>query len=640
MTGARQPARVLLVSMPLSSPHYPNLALGLLKPQIERLGIGCDARYLSLDYLEAIGAAAHDVLTDVRYYMAHVGEWVFASAAHPGQDPADTAYLTECFRRDHADFFTAERLMTLLGARAGAPGFIEARYGAIDWERYAVVGFTTSFQQTMASLALARRVKQRHPRALVVFGGANCQDAMGVALHAAYPFIDAVCLGEGDHAFPELVRRHVAGERLAGIAGMVVREHGRSVVPARRADPVHDMDALPLPDFDGFFADRAASAQASRYAPAVVFETARGCWWGARHHCRFCGLNGVTMAFRSKSQARAYDELAYLTARHDCRDVANADNILDLGYFREFIPRLAAAGLGLSIYYEVKANLKPEQIALLAAAGIRRIQAGIETLDTGLLRLMDKGASALQNVQLLKLGAQAGVHVEWLALHGFPGETPEQYARIAAIIPRLRHLQPPAAFLRVRADRFSPYFDDPTAHDVTLEPLPAYAHIFPFDAETIRELAYHFTMRSPTLDGCAAYAAAASREYADWQQHRAESALWCEFSERTAIVQERRWGWRPATHVLHGAEAAILDACWTITPWHRLRAAAPGDAAALGAAVEALEASGLLLREGDSLLALPLRRPDDGYITSLLATTTSVVASTGRSTASGTRADA
>ncbi len=34
---------------------------------------------------------------------------------------------------------------------------------------------------------------------------------------------------------------------------------------------------------------------------------------------------------------------------------------------------------------------------------------------------MRKGATTLQNVQTLKLAAEAGIYVEWLALCGFPG---------------------------------------------------------------------------------------------------------------------------------------------------------------------------------------------------------------------------
>ena len=49
-----------------------------------------------------------------------------------------------------------------------------------------------------------------------------------------------------------------------------------------------------------------------RVVPTLLFETSRGCWWGAKSHCTFCGLNGETMAFRSKSPRRALDELEQL----------------------------------------------------------------------------------------------------------------------------------------------------------------------------------------------------------------------------------------------------------------------------------------------------------------------------------------
>jgi hypothetical protein len=65
---------VLLVSLPLSSAHYPSLALGLLKSAIADLGIGCDVRYFSLDYIEQIGPDGFDDLSNTDFYTALVGE--------------------------------------------------------------------------------------------------------------------------------------------------------------------------------------------------------------------------------------------------------------------------------------------------------------------------------------------------------------------------------------------------------------------------------------------------------------------------------------------------------------------------------------------------------------------------------------
>ncbi len=602
--------RVLLISMPLSAAHYPNLALGLLKPLLEAAGIGCDVRYLSLDYIDHLGVADYARITDPEFYMAHVGEWAFAPEANAGLARDDLSFLTDIFSRDFAEHHSAANLLAFLSARESAGAFLDGCFAAIDWGAYAVVGFTSSFQQTMASLGLARRIKAAHPDILIVLGGANCQDEMGIELHRKYPFVDAVCLGEGERAFPELVRRHLAGAPLAAIPGMVVRLDRATVAPTTRPARF-PLDALPYPDFDAFFAQHASSAAARQFPPAVVFETARGCWWGAKQHCTFCGLNGRDMAYRSKSQARAFDELAHLVARHDCRDVANADNILEMAYFREFIPRLANADLGLLIYYEVKANLKPEQITALARAGIRKIQAGIETLDSELLRLMRKGVTTLQNVQTLKLAAEAGIYVEWLALCGFPGETAAQYAAIAALVPKLAHLQPPAAFLRARADRFSPYFDHPEQFGVTLAPLPAYRHIFPFDDMSLRRLGYHFEMHSDALAAWRDTTVNAAQAYAEWRAHQSESELWCADDGETMVIHDQRRGWPAQAWPLRGTEAALARFAWCIRGWPQIEAelGALHGRAALEAAATALERRGWLLREENSVLMLPLRQP-------------------------------
>ncbi len=593
---------VLLASMPFSSAHFPNLALGLLKPLVEATGTACAVRYFSLDYMEYVAGegglppSGYDEIAEVAIWLAQGGEWAFAAAADPRFDPDDLTWITDVLLADNPAACTPTLIHAFMAARAGAPAFIERCYASVDWAEIAVLGFTSSFQQTMASLALARVVRARQPHVTIVMGGANCQEEMGHALIAEYDCLDAVCVGEGERALPELVRAVRDGQPLAGIPGIATRE---TAAPPVERFPV---EALPYPDFDDFFAQHARTAAARRYLPSVVFETARGCWWGAKHHCTFCGLNGTSMAYRSKSQGRAYDELTWLVDRHGCSDVANGDNILDMAYFQDFLPRLAASRHNLLIFYETKANLKPEHLTALAAAGVRKIQAGIETLDTRLLTLVRKGSTGLQNVQTLKLAAEAGVFVEWLALYGLPGEAAADYDRIAAMLPLLRHLQPPAAFIPTRGDRFSPYFNEREKFGVVLDPLPAYRHIYAGDPATHPRLGYHFVMRSPALAEAPRYTAACAGEISVWRAHQATSALWIE----NGRVHDRRHGWPATERVLDPDEAALMALAWQIVPWKRVLAEI-GDGAA--AAAERMQAAGWLLREGQSVLALPLRQP-------------------------------
>ena len=605
---------VFLASLPLSSASYPSLGLGLLKSALTKLSISCAVRYFSLDYIQHAGIKTFECLSDTDYHTALVGEWVFAEAAKGDTEELgepDARYLSEVFRRRCPERQFVSRLLLVLAARETAAAFIDRCVGGVDWTQYSILGISSSFQQNMASLAFARRVKARFPHVFIVFGGANCQGEMGIELHRRYGFIDAVCLGEGDEVFPELVRRHLAGESATGLPGVVLRASDASTtIPANEVEQVEDLDRLPYPDLSDFYDQRRSLSAPLRYPPAVVFETARGCWWGAKHHCTFCGLNGRTMAYRSKSQARAYEELAHLVASYG-HEVVNADAILDMRYFKEFLPRLAAEGPAVRMFWQMKANLRPDQLELLARAGVTRIQPGIEALDSELLTLMKKGCTMLQNVQILKLAAECGLSVAWNLLYGFPGESAEAYKRSAHIMPRLRHLQPPSSVGRVLADRFSPYFQRPESFGVRLEPAAAYRLIYPFSEASVRRLAYHFDMHSAALDCIEEIAAPMVTEQSLWSEHHAESALYCEDEGDVLIVTDERWGWDRTVHEFDGAEAEVLRRCWRITSWNTIELQLGprfGDVV-LRAAIDRLRCLGLLLQEEGQYLALALRQP-------------------------------
>ena len=205
---------------------------------------------------------------------------------------------------------------------------------------------------------------------------------------------------------------------------------------------VEDMDELPLPNFNDYF--NAVNGTEIGTRANLTVESSRGCWWGMKSHCTFCGLNGQTMDFRSKSPSRFLAELKELSEHYGKNYFMVADNILDMKYINSVLPELAATNSCIRLFYEVKANLRKDQIELLAAGGIVRLQPGIESLSTPILKLMGKGTSRLQNIQLLKWCREFKIDVAWNLLFGFPGEDPNEYEGIAGVIPNIVHLQAPA----------------------------------------------------------------------------------------------------------------------------------------------------------------------------------------------------
>jgi ribosomal peptide maturation radical SAM protein 1 len=475
---------VVFAVLPFADIDRPAIGVSLLQAEIEELGLESCVQYLNFDLAEQIGIevynnVSHDMVPD-----ALVGEWFFADVLF--DLPPEHQYVERILSRQAAP----ELIGKLLSARRDRRAYINrcaARIGALQPQ---IVGFTTTFHQSCACLAVARQLKAMPHPPLIVFGGANCEGEMGLQLLKSFAWIDYVCTREGDVVFPRLVHRLLREGDPGELPGILHQGESRSLTyPAM----VGELDALPIPQYRDYFARLATSSLSTAVTPRLVIETSRGCWWGAKQHCTFCGLNGDTMPFRGKSPDRAYDEFTTLSRGYGIRKIECVDNILDMRLLRELMPRLARSGLDLDLFYEVKANLKYEHVVKLRAGGVTVIQPGIESFSDRVLRLMRKGCTGMQNIQLLRWCAELGMQVAWNLLAGFPGEDPEEYAAMAALIPLITHLPPPASCSPVRLDRFSPMFTRADEYGLTrVRPNSAYYYIFPLGVRELSNLAYFF----------------------------------------------------------------------------------------------------------------------------------------------------
>jgi ribosomal peptide maturation radical SAM protein 1 len=539
-TSSRGIMHVVLVSVPWSPIEMPSLALGLLKSLTlkEFPDAEVDVVHGNLEFVDWVTSKRKFRYDDYKYYdrescyLGH-GDWVFSSAlyrdpswrveefleafgprpAPAGPDgagapaPAPAPWLeTTLWLHEHAGEFT-DRLAARIAA--GEPD---------------VVGFTTTFQTVTASLAVARRLKELSPRTVTVFGGANCEGSQGEALHRNFGFVDYVVRGEGELAFPALLRSlREDGPDAAAIGGLCWRDEDGESVCNRPAMKPFSTDAMVLPHYDEYFA-RFAQSEARRWVePRLVVEGARGCWWGEKHHCTFCGLNGASMMFRSKRPSQFFDDIVALAERHRVLDMLVVDNILDMSYLDSLLPRLAEAGIDLRMMYEIKANLRYEQLQVLAQAGVVCVQPGVESLSAHVLKLMDKGVTGCQNVRMLRDAESLGLTVIWNYLYGFPGETDEDYTTVIEQFPKLHHLCPAGADDRLGIQRFSPYFEKPELGFADRRPARQYGLCFDLPEQDLFDLAYLFEAPEQGIGDATAAKLTAGLD--EWRSRHSRSQL-------------------------------------------------------------------------------------------------------------------
>ena len=475
-----------------------------------------------------------------------------------------------------------------------------------------IVGFTSVFQQHTASLALAKRVKNASPETLIVFGGPNCDDVLGIETIRQFPFVDAVVLGEGDLVFPELVRRHLSGEPVTGLQGVYTRSMFQGVViPPKHYAPapiVRNMDLLPLPTYEDYIEQLGRTSLAGQFLPEIPFETSRGCWWGQKHHCTFCGINDELMAFRSKSAGRVIDDLLKLHERYPRHRMTATDEIMSPKYYTELLPQLAARNPGFNLYYEVKANLTEHQLRAMKAAGLRAIQPGIESLSTEVLGSMRKGVTAIQNLQLLKWCETMGITCYWNYLWGFPSERPEAYADMSRLVPLLSHFRPPDWMGRIALVRFSPYFETPEDFGIeNVSPAAAYGFVYPLAAPAVSNLAYYFTFSYRDARQPERYTEDLAKAILQWRSAHNTSCLFCEDLGSTLII----WDLRPvALHTiteLTGVDKEIYVRCDRASSLAGLREAFPAlNEADIDASLQRLLEARLMVYLDDRYLALAI----------------------------------
>lgn len=485
--------------MPFASLRLPSLALTRLSSILNRKFANkllVEVHYLNHDFAEFFGVDLYEEIASGGDHLhTGVGEWFFRRIAFGENEQAAEAYLRRYYGKSPSRILRHR----LVARRAALGSWLSDIIAEYNLTANDMVGFTSMFAQSVASFAMARVLKSQAPQILTVIGGANCESVMGRTIAATVPQIDFVCSGPGLRSFPELIERlfeDADSDCRESIPGVFANPNGTRayLAPFSSAELGEELPldtAIEL-DYGPFLDTLESRFTTEKIRPVLLFETSRGCWWGQKAHCTFCGLNGTSMQYRAMSPECALAQFRSLFRfAPRCTEFNCVDNIIPKHYLRDVLPSISAPP-GVTLFYEVKADLTDEDVGLLANAKIMTIQPGIEALATSTLKLMRKGTSAFTNLRLLSSCKAHGVVPVWNLLIGFPGEEVSVYQKYLRDLPLLAHFPPPSGAFPVRFDRFSPYFVNATEYGLDLHPLDMYNAAYPHSPGDLEKIAYYF----------------------------------------------------------------------------------------------------------------------------------------------------
>jgi ribosomal peptide maturation radical SAM protein 1 len=484
-----------------------------------------------------------------------------------------------------------------------------ARLALADFD---LVGFSVCFSQLPATLLTARRLKRLRPQLPIVLGGSTCAPAIASSLLTVFPEINFVIVGEGEMPLLSLCRYLAGTSPEPG-----PRVLARSLLPRpASAEPfslehsaqITDLDALPVPDFDDYFAELRQTGL--NFIPALPVEFSRGCWW---NRCAFCNLNLQWHGFRRKSSERMLQEVEQLRQKYRCLDFSFTDNSLPPAEADRFFAATARQKLDLSFFGEIRTLKMAETFARYRRGGLRAVQIGIEAFAGSLLAKMNKGTTVMDNVAAMKYCLDAGIQLDGNLILEFPSSTAEEVAETLRVLDfalPFRPLSAAAFFL----GHGSPVWQRPGDFGITSrQQHPWNRSLYP------PEILAQLTMLIDTGKG------GRGRQHALWRPVRKKMKAWAEFHRQRTdpgpalsyrdggefiIIRQERPGQPVLHHRLHGLSRRLYLACAIpVARKSLLKKSKSITGQQLDAFLGDLEQKRLLFRHNDQYLALAVRAP-------------------------------
>jgi len=291
-----------------------------------------------------------------------------------------------------------------------------------------------------ASLAIAKKVKEKYPHIKILFGGNGIEVLdFGVLPNAKYTaneytFIDVFVRGDGEVTFVELLKSDMSEESLLKIKGIIWRNKDGHLIHNIRRENV-DMDILPFPDYssleENFY-------YKSTYQYNVPLVLSRGC----PYRCTFCSVPEFIPVFRYRKLQSVIDEIEYWISKGRVNFFCH-DSIIngDPRWLKEFCEKIIEKGwpeLGFTFGGNMRLQTPMrdfETMRLYRRAGLLKMITGFESASEPVLKHMKKYPNMegvreiFENVRKLNKEFMYPMQFAMQLIIGYLNETEEDFQK-------------------------------------------------------------------------------------------------------------------------------------------------------------------------------------------------------------------
>jgi radical SAM superfamily enzyme YgiQ (UPF0313 family)/transcription elongation factor Elf1 len=273
-------------------------------------------------------------------------------------------------------------------------------------------GLSRDWIRMRSAMDVVRRVR---PDTIAVLGGGGVSsdpEMMVETLDA-----DFGVLGEGEDTVVELAEALAGNLPVDGILGIVYRDAQGALRRTLERRGTRDLDALPMPDFEGFslreYLDRQSTCSAGVYdsfhdAPRIMpIVLSRSCPFP----CTFC--YHAVAKYRTRSLDTIFEEVNYLIENYAINILAINDDLFAVKRERvaEFCNRIKEIGILWNCQLRVDV-VDEELLAMMRDAGCYQISYGFESISDTILESMKKKVKRQDIIRAADITYAANIDIQ------------------------------------------------------------------------------------------------------------------------------------------------------------------------------------------------------------------------------------
>jgi hypothetical protein len=431
----------IFVSMPYARfiskwfANVPNINLGIMQPFLTEKGKSVKTFHFHLEFLPYLKRLDPRILEKLVHLTEQFGveylglDYIFASLLFEDKYFKSKGRFGERLDSLGLTIDDFEELRTV------AKSFVESAFLRLSphLKETKLIGFSSSHYQLSGSLLLCSKIKEACPDILTVFGGKDCTGAFAYDLLEHMDFVDFVGIGECEITIDSLID-HI-NDKGKEFYNVIFRDESGGIKQSG-TKPNVPINSLPVPQYD------LQDFPLEKSEIILPIEFGRGCPW---KKCTFCPDESYNILCQAKTAEKVVSEIAYYQGiSEDLRNffILDSDALKNPATVLEISKFLEGKNLNF-IYAEFRAEkMNGELLAAIGRFGnwVSHFQIGIETFSDRILQLMNKGVTALKNVEVLKAAAELEVPIQFNLFSCFPKMTDKDLRENLRVMNLITHI--------------------------------------------------------------------------------------------------------------------------------------------------------------------------------------------------------